>query len=64
MGSARSTRKTGSLVREREDPTDLPPSVLGKLDLDDLPDGIAVQVGTMKDGILHLDWEGTLGRDL
>jgi hypothetical protein len=43
--------------------TDLTPSMLGKLDLDDLPDGVTVQVGTMKDGILHLDWEGTLGRD-
>lgn len=48
---------------EEEDAIDLPPSVLGKIALDDLPEGLAVQIGTMKDGVLHLDWEGTLGRD-
>jgi hypothetical protein len=37
--------------------------VLPKLTIDDLPDGAMIQIGTMKDGVLHLDWNGTLGRD-
>jgi hypothetical protein len=48
---------------EDESPADLPPSVLPKLTIDDLPDGSTIQVGSMKDGVLHLDWSGTLGRD-
>jgi len=55
--------KLAAWSEEKEDLTDLTPSMLGKIDLDDLPDGVTVQVGTMKDGILHLDWDGTLGRD-
>jgi hypothetical protein len=64
MEAQEAQEKLAAWCEEREDPTDLPASVLGKLDLDDLPDGIAEQVGTMKDGILHLDREGSLGRDL
>ncbi|HKV23181.1 MAG TPA: hypothetical protein VJN93_01190 [Candidatus Acidoferrum sp.] len=47
---------------EQEDPVNLPASVLPELSIDDLPDGAAVQIGSMKDGVLHLDWNGTLGR--
>jgi hypothetical protein len=46
-----------------EEPADLPASVLAKLTIDDLPDGGTIQIGTQKDGVLHLDWSGTLGRD-
>lgn len=46
-----------------ESPVDLPASVLPKLNIDDLPDGQAIQVGTVKKGVMHLDWSGTLGRD-
>jgi len=46
-----------------ESPVDLPPSVLPKLTVDDLPDGGAIQVGTLKKGVMHLDWNGTLSRD-
>jgi hypothetical protein len=46
-----------------ESPVDLPASVLPKLTIDDLPDGSAIQVGTLKEGVVHLDWNGTLGRD-
>ena len=46
-----------------ESPVDLPASVLSKLTIDDLPDGGAIQIGTLKDGVVHLDWSGTLGRD-
>lgn len=38
-------------------------SVLPKLNIEDLPDGATMQIGNMKDGMLHLDGEGTLGRD-
>jgi hypothetical protein len=54
-----------SLLADSDDesPVDLPASVLAKLTIDDLPDGGAIQVGTMKDGVIHLEWNGTLGRD-
>ena len=55
-----------SLLADNEDiesPVDLPPSILPKLTIDDLPDGGAIQVGTVKKGVVHLDWNGTLGRD-
>ncbi|TCK68447.1 restriction endonuclease [Acidipila rosea] len=52
-------------ARHEEDdgPAELPASVLPKLTLNDLPDGATLQVGSQKDGRLHLDWSGTLGRD-
>jgi hypothetical protein len=31
--------------------------------IEDLPDGGAVQVGSFREGVLHLDWSGTIGRD-
>src|SRR5271156_1711148 len=46
-----------------DEPVDLPASVLSKLAIDDMPDGRAFQVGTPKDGVLHLDWNGRLGRE-
>jgi len=46
-----------------DEPVDLPASVLSKLAIDDVPDGGAFQVGTPKDGVLHLDWNGRLGRE-
>jgi hypothetical protein len=48
---------------DTESPVDLPASVLPKLTIDDLRDGRAIQVGTLKKGVVHLDWNGTLGRD-
>jgi hypothetical protein len=44
-------------------PVDLPPSLLQKLYVSDLPDGVAIQVGRVKDGVVHLDWNGTLHRE-
>lgn len=41
----------------------LPSAVLPQLNLDDLPDGVAIEVGTMQDGCLHLDWNGRLYRE-
>jgi hypothetical protein len=46
-----------------ESPAELPASILTELTIDDLPDGVTIQIGTKKDGVLHLDWNGTLGRD-
>ena len=46
-----------------ESPVDLPASILPKLTIGDLPDGGAIQVGTVKKGVVHLDWNGTIGRD-
>ena len=46
-----------------EAPAELPVSVLQELNIDDVPDGGVVQVGTVKDGVVHLDWSGTIGRD-
>ena len=48
---------------EENGPVDLPASLLPSLTVDDLPDGATIQIGTMKDGALRLDWNGTLGRD-
>jgi hypothetical protein len=48
---------------EANGPADLPASLLPSLTVEDLPDGATIQIGTMKEGALHLDWNGTLGRD-
>jgi hypothetical protein len=56
-------RRIIAVCEDEESPAELPPSVLPELTIDDLPDGGVIQVGTMKDGVLHLDWSGTLGRD-
>lgn len=52
-----------SWQEDEDSPAELPPSVLSKLTIDDLPDGITIQIGTTKENVLHLDWGGTLGRD-
>lgn len=56
-------QKLANWDNEEEAPIDLPPSLLAKLMIDDLPDGVTVQIGTMKEGVLHLHFEGILGRD-
>lgn len=48
---------------DEDEPADLPPCVLPQLTQDDLPEGASIQVGTMRDGCLHLDWSGRLYRD-
>lgn len=40
----------------------IPVSVLSKFTKDDMPDGGSFQLGTLKDGVYHLDWEGRLRR--
>jgi hypothetical protein len=46
-----------------EEPVNLPASVLHGLTVNDLPDGASVQIGSMKEGVLHIEWEGTIGRE-
>jgi hypothetical protein len=60
---AQEARRRLALIDEEGSSADLPPSVLPELTIDDVPDGTKIQIGTMKDGTLHLDWSGTLGRD-
>src|SRR5262249_31762070 len=43
-----------------DDPVVLPESVLAKLTKEDLPLGVSVNVGNLKDGFYHLDWAGWL----
>jgi len=46
-----------------DDPVDLPLSVLSHLTRDDLPNGVSVQVGVVKDNCLHLEWSGRIYND-
>jgi hypothetical protein len=55
--------KAKGLLRDNaksDDPTVLPPGVLHKLTLADLPNGHHIQIGTEKAGCAELDWHGTL----
>jgi hypothetical protein len=45
-----------------EEPVFLPPSVLPKLSIDDLPPETSVGVGVPKDGVMHVEWSGRLYR--
>lgn len=44
-------------------PAELPSTILAKLTLDDMADGAEFQVGSLKDGVVHLDWNGTVRRE-
>lgn len=46
-----------------DNPAELPASVLSKLTIDDMPDGVSFQVGTLRDGAVHLDWNGRIRRE-
>jgi hypothetical protein len=61
--NADEARKILADCEDEEDPVALPATVLSKLIIDDIPDGAVIQVGTLKDDMLDLDWNGTLGRD-
>jgi hypothetical protein len=51
-----------ALSVDADEPVTLPPSVLPRLDLDDMPEGGSFEIGTIKGGVLHLDWSGRLLR--
>ena len=46
-----------------EEPATLPKSVLGSLTINDVPEGVSIQVGIVKDNIHQIDWEGRIHRD-
>lgn len=51
----------GDAVDDGE-PVVIPTSVLAKLKLGDIPEGVSFQIGKLKDRAIHLDWEGRLYR--
>ena len=48
---------------EDDGPVTLPASILPKLSVNDVPEGAAFQIGTLKDGVIHLEWNGTFRRE-
>lgn len=49
-------------VSSDEEPAILPRSILSNVSVDDLAGAAAFQIGTLKDGVIQLDWDGRLGR--
>jgi hypothetical protein len=47
---------------DTEEPVFLPPSVLAKLSINDLPPNTCIEIGVLKDGVMHVEWEGRLSR--
>jgi hypothetical protein len=45
-----------------EQPVFLPPSVLSKLSIDDLLLDTCIEIGVLKDGVMHVEWAGRLYR--
>ncbi len=64
MDAQKARRIIAAWDQADEAPAELPASVLRKLTIDDLPDGITIQIGTKEKNVLHLDWSGTLGHSL
>lgn len=60
---ANEARRIIAAWEDDQSPAELPVSILPNLTIDDLPDGATIQIGIKKEGALHLDWNGTLGRD-
>ena len=60
---AEEARHLIALSDDPEEPVAVPASVLSKLSIHDLPEGVALQVGVTKEGIVHLDWNGKLYRE-
>jgi len=47
---------------DTEEPVFLPPSVLSQLSINDLPLDTFIEIGVLKDGVMHVEWEGRLCR--
>lgn len=45
-----------------DEPIFLPPSVLDNLTVNDLPESTCIEVGVLKDGVMHIEWGGKLCR--
>ena len=48
---------------EDEEPICLPPAVLKHVAVADVPKDTSIQVGVLKDNVIHLEWEGYLRND-
>lgn len=48
---------------DEDEPVFLPSAVLGKITVDDFPESASVEVGVLKDGVMHVEWSGRLYRD-
>lgn len=60
--NATEARKILADAQTTEEPVVLPLSVLSKLTLEDLPDGVEIEIGTLEDRVIHLEWQGRLLR--
>ena len=60
--NADEARRAVTLCDDPEMPVAVPASVLSQLNIDDFPEGAAVEIGTTKDGVIHLEWDGRLYR--
>jgi len=45
---------------DADEPVTLPPSELDALTIADIPADVCVEVGTEKDGVVHVEWEGCI----
>ena len=43
-------------------PIAVPSAILPELNLEDVPEGAVLEIGTMKEGILYSEWSGRLYR--
>src|SRR5262249_46581352 len=43
-----------------EDPVFLPPGVLKGISIGDVPEDTPIEVGILKDGVHHIEWDGSL----
>jgi hypothetical protein len=50
-------------AEEYEEPVVLPSQVLDEIEASDIPEGVLVQVGKPKDGVIHIEWSGTLRQE-
>ena len=49
-------------MADEDEPVLLTPAILQKLDVSDVQDGCGFQIGQIKGGVRHLDWNGTVYR--
>jgi hypothetical protein len=61
--NAEEARQILALYDEEETPITVPASVLSELTIEDLHEGTSLQVGTTKEGVIHLGWSGRLCRE-
>lgn len=60
---AEEARDLLKIAVDSDDPLFLTPEVLKELSIVDMPEGAAFEIGVLKDGIIHIEWDGTLFLD-